>query len=136
MRLGIEVLDDDGRQLRALRSWLMRDPDTGKALLGLRGRHEQPGSMGSGSLDLIDVVLSNAVGLSGLLVAVAGWRQSRGNRPQVRVEHQGVTVTVSGADPREIERLVRDLTRQDPESGDGVPGPGTPVTVTPESPRT
>ncbi|MFD7000006.1 effector-associated constant component EACC1 [Streptomyces mirabilis] len=131
MRLDIEVLEDDGRQLRALRRWLMRDPDTAGASLSLRDRQERPGTMGGG-LELIDVVLSNAVGLGGLLLAVANWRQSRGNGPEVRVEHRGVTVTVSGADPRHIERLVRQLTGPGSGADDGTPDAATPDAVTPD----
>ncbi|QIY71189.2 hypothetical protein HEP84_20410 [Streptomyces sp. RLB1-33] len=68
--------------------------------------------------------LSNAVGLGGLLLAVANWRQSRRNGPEVRVEHRGVTV--SGADPRHIERLVRQLSGPVSEAGDDTPDPGMP----------
>ncbi|WP_164904754.1 effector-associated constant component EACC1 [Streptomyces cyaneus] len=125
MRLGITVLDDDGGQLRALQRWLLRDPDTAGATLTLRGRNAAPGAMGPG-LDLIDVVLSNAVSLGGLLVAVASWRQSRGNRPSVRVERDGVTVTVSGTDAEQIERLVRQLTA--PPAAE--PSNGTPAATT------
>lgn len=127
MRLGITVLDDDGGQLRALQRWLLRDPDTAGASLTLRGRNATPGAMGPG-LDLIDVVLSNAVGLGGLLLAVASWRQSRGNRPSVRVERDGVTVTVSGTDADQIERLVRQLTTQAAEPSNGTPA----ATTTPD----
>ncbi|GAA3829816.1 hypothetical protein GCM10022403_073820 [Streptomyces coacervatus] len=114
MRLGIEVPDGDGEQLRSLQRWLLRDPDTADATFDLRGRHEQPGAMGGG-LELIDVVLSNSVGLGGLILAVANWRQSRANAPSVQVEHEGVTVTVEGADLRQIERLVDRLIGQGPE---------------------
>lgn len=78
-----------------------------------------------GGLELINVVLSNAVGLGGLLLAVANWRQSRGSGAEVRVEHRGVTVTVSGADPRHIERLVRQLTGPSAEAGDDTSDPAT-----------
>ncbi|WP_051827480.1 effector-associated constant component EACC1 [Streptomyces bicolor] len=121
MRLGITVLDDDGGHLRALQRWLLRDPDSAGATLTLRGRNATPGAMGPG-LDLIDVVLSNVVALGGLLVAVATWRQSRANAPRVLVEREGVTVTVSGTDAEQIERLVRQLTApQTTEPGDGTP---------------
>lgn len=123
MRLDIEVLEDDGRQLVALQRWLMWDPDTAGASLSLRDRQERPGTMGDG-LELINVVLSNAVGLGGLLLAVANWRQSRGNGPEVRVEHRGVTVIVSGADPRHIDQLVRQLSGPVSGAGDDVPDPG------------
>lgn len=122
MRLGITVLDDDGGQLRALQRWLLRDQDTAGATLALRARDAAPGAMGPG-LDLIDVVLSNAVGLGGLLLAVATWRRSRGNAPSVQVEHEGVTVTVNGADAEQIERLVRQLTSPAGRATDGTAPP-------------
>ncbi|GAA3578701.1 effector-associated constant component EACC1 [Streptomyces osmaniensis] len=122
MRLGITVLDDDGGQLRALQRWLLRDQDTAGATLTLRARDAAPGTMGPG-LDLIDVVLSNTVGLGGLLLAVAAWRRSRGNHPSVQVEHEGVVVTVSGADAEQIERLVRQLTSPAGRAGDGTAPP-------------
>ncbi|MFI5687186.1 hypothetical protein [Streptomyces sp. NPDC051636] len=128
MRLGIEVPGDEGGQLRSLQSWLARDPATAGSVLSLRARDERPGAMGGATgLDLIDVVLSNAVGLGGLLLAVANWRQSRGNAPRVRVEHEGVTVTVSGADPAQIERLVRDLTGGQSGDEDGAAAPTAPA---------
>ena len=122
MRLGIEVPDGDGEHLRSLQRWLLRDPDMAGATFALRGRHEQPGAMGVG-LDLIDVVVSNSVGLGGLILAVANWRRSRANAPSVLVEHQGVTVTVNGADPRQVERLVNRLTGQEPGPHVDTPAP-------------
>ncbi|MFE5819162.1 hypothetical protein ACFQ6S_37835 [Streptomyces sp. NPDC056479] len=131
MRLGISVLDDDGGQLRALHRFLLRDPDTAGETLVLRARNATPGAMGSG-LDLIDVVLSNAVGLGGLLLAVATWRHSRVNGPSVQVERDGVTVTVRSADAEQIARLVRQLTTPATEPDDDT---AAPTASGPEEPR-
>ncbi|MFJ2729340.1 hypothetical protein [Streptomyces collinus] len=123
IQLEIEVVGDDGPLTRALHRWLLRDPDTAPLAPALRGRHEEAGAMGPG-LDLIDVVVSNAIGLSGLLLAVANWRTSRGNRSEVRIEHNGVTVTVTSAESRQIAQLVHTLTGRPP----AVPGPEDPST--------
>jgi hypothetical protein len=133
MQLGIEVVADEGPSTRALHRWLLRDPDTAPTAPALRARHEQAGAMGPG-LDLIDVVVSNAIGLSGLLLAIANWRTSRGDSPEVRIEHNGVTVTVTSTEPEQIAQLVRTLTGE-PPAAPGPDAPSTPAAADGASPR-
>ncbi|MFI9813298.1 effector-associated constant component EACC1 [Saccharothrix variisporea] len=51
----------------------------------------EPGGMG-GTLEVVNVVLSNAISFSSLLVAIASWRNSRPRPPRVEVERDGVVV--------------------------------------------
>ncbi|MFJ8085326.1 hypothetical protein ACIQ6Y_32590 [Streptomyces sp. NPDC096205] len=80
------------------------------------------------------VVVSNTIGLSALLLAVANWRTSRGNRSDVRIEHNGVTVTVTSAEPQQIAQLVRTLTGE-PPAVSGPDDPSTPATADGAPPR-
>jgi hypothetical protein len=93
---------------RSLYRWLVGDPE-------LRGHAEvtapaqtKPGHMG-GVLDVVDVVLSNTIALSGLVVSVATWRGARPRPPRVRLERDGVQVSVEGASPEAIAQVLRAL---------------------------
>ncbi len=60
-----------------------------------------------GPLEVVNVVVSNTIALGSLLVAVAAWRGSRSSPPEVRLERDGVTVTVQGASPEVVEQILK-----------------------------
>ncbi|MER5984686.1 hypothetical protein [Streptomyces sp. NPDC001787] len=109
MQLALRIEEDrDHRELLALRTWLNRSDDLrGRAGLAPQGPLS-PGDMGAG-LDLINVVLSNGIALGSLVTAVATWRATRPGRPAVRVEVNGVTVTVDTDDPETLTRVTEAL---------------------------
>lgn len=50
--------------------------------------------MGS-TLEVVNVVLSNAIAFSSLLVAIASWRSSRPKPTKIKVERNGVEVPLA-----------------------------------------
>src|SRR5690606_38432819 len=113
MELALRIADDpSGRELSSLRAWLLREP-------GLRGGMAKvtaggvtgPGHMGAEGLELINVVLSNAIALGSLIVSIASWRASRPRRPPVHIETNGVSVVVHTNDPEDLRAIVEALTR-------------------------
>lgn len=112
MELSLTV---EGEDATSLHRWLTRDPDVaGHATVRL-GAAARPGEMSGGTLDVVNVVLGNGIALANLLVAVAAWRGTRPRAPQVRVERDGVSVTVTGADPQTVRALVAALERPEAE---------------------
>jgi phage-related tail protein len=93
----------------SLYRWLVLDPDLrGHAKVSTAPAAPEAGHMG-GALDTVNIVLGNTIALGNLLVAVAAWRGSRRNPPEVRLERDGVAVTVRDASPEDVERILRIL---------------------------
>ena len=93
----------------SLYRWLIADPElSGLARIAVVPTQSRPGHMGE-ALEVVNVVLSNTIALSSLLVAVSGWRGSRARPPEVRLEREGVTVTVQDASPDRVEQILRAL---------------------------
>ncbi|MGW0906170.1 effector-associated constant component EACC1 [Streptomyces sp. NPDC002853] len=91
----------------SLYRWLMAEPELrGRARVSTGARHVAPGSMGDG-LDLVNVVLANSIALGGLVTAVAAWRGSRPRPPQVRLERDGVVITLQDSSPETVEQVLR-----------------------------
>ncbi|MEV6751325.1 hypothetical protein [Streptomyces sp. NPDC051214] len=91
----------------SLYRWLLAEPELrGQAQVSTAARHTAPGSMGDG-LDLVNVVLANSIALGGLVTAVAAWRGSRPRPPQVRLERDGVVVTLRDSSPETVEQVLR-----------------------------
>jgi hypothetical protein len=59
-------------------------------------------------LETVDVVLSNSVGLTSLLLAFAAWRRS-GHRATVTLTVGATTVTLADADPATVAAIERSL---------------------------
>jgi hypothetical protein len=108
-RLNVEN-SPDGAELTSLYRWLRDDPDVRRdAKLTAVSTPAQRGDMG-GALELVNVVLSNSIALSSLVVAVASWIGSRRtSSPVVRLEYNGVTVTIDTDSPEAIEAVLRGL---------------------------
>ncbi|MET8689357.1 hypothetical protein ABZV77_34650 [Streptomyces sp. NPDC004732] len=109
-----------GDEAALLRRWLLSDR-------GLRGHvtmqatqpgagDESSGAMGPSALELINVAASNAIALGNLLLSVALWRSSRPSPPPtVRIEANGVSVTVNTDDQETLRELTEMLQRARPE---------------------
>jgi hypothetical protein len=106
VRIGV---DEDA--VLPLYRWLTEDPDVRRdTSLSLSGE-QRPGEM-SGALEVINVVLSNTIAFSSLVVAIAAWRESRRGAPPVEIERDGVRVTVHDGSPETVRRVVEALSEE------------------------
>ncbi|MEU9605573.1 hypothetical protein [Streptomyces sp. NPDC048057] len=125
MLLTIEVSDpDEGPALRDLFRWLRDDEDVpGEVSLAAA---PVPGAMSSG-LDVINVVLTHAVGAANLALAYVGWRTARRSRAVLTFTRpsDGLTVTVDGGSDETVRALVDALTVPPEEAP--APDPGDPA---------
>ncbi|MEV8017460.1 hypothetical protein AB0O76_14165 [Streptomyces sp. NPDC086554] len=91
----------------SLSRWLMAEPELrGHARVSTGAAGSAPGHMGDG-LELVNVVLANSIALGSLITAVAAWRGSRPRPPQVRLERDGVVVTLRDSSPEQVEQILR-----------------------------
>ncbi|MGY5133023.1 effector-associated constant component EACC1 [Streptomyces nigrescens] len=103
----------------SLYRWLVAEPELrGQVEVSLGPRRPEPGHMG-GALDIVNVVLANSIALGSLITAVGTWRGSRPRPPQIRLERDGVVVTVQDGSPETVERILRVWS----ESGAPAPAP-------------
>lgn len=101
MRIGV---DEDS--VPALYRWLAEDSDVRRdTTLSLAGG--EPGDMGG--LEVINVVLSNTIAFSSLVVAIASWWGSRKSAPAVEIESGGVRVIVNDDSPETVRRVIEAL---------------------------
>ncbi|MFE0133356.1 hypothetical protein ACFWY6_17570 [Streptomyces sp. NPDC059037] len=104
---GAEAEANGAESALSLSRWLMAEPELrGHARVSTRAAREARGHMGDG-LELVNVVLANSIALAGLITAVAAWRGSRPRPPQVRVERDGVVVTLRDSSPEQVEQILR-----------------------------
>jgi hypothetical protein len=91
----------------SLFSWLRKSPleDDGSTL------ELRVGGDGSamGTLDTINILVSNSVSLASLLLAYTAWRQSRRAAPTITFTVDSITVTAEDATPATVERITRVL---------------------------
>lgn len=92
-----------------LYQWLAADPDV-QHNTTLSFGNPQQGDMGA--LDVINVVLSNTIAFSGLVVAIASWRDSRRGAPGVEIEKDGVRVSVADGSPETIRAVIDALSEE------------------------
>ena len=64
-----------------------------------------------GAFEVINAVVADGIALGGLVVACATWRSSRPAAPAVRIERDGVTITVEDGSPDTVNRIVDALGR-------------------------
>ncbi|MFE1173342.1 hypothetical protein [Streptomyces sp. NPDC058773] len=97
--------------------WLITDPELrGLAEVSIAPVHPGQGHR-RGALELVNVALGNAIALSNILVAVAAWRESRPHEAQVRLESNGVIVTLQGTSPEVVDQILE--SRDTDDSGRG-----------------
>ncbi|MFF2189181.1 hypothetical protein [Streptomyces sp. NPDC058155] len=125
MELVLTVDEVVGGEAEILLRWLHEERDLhGQARISLGGTHPPPsGGMGGSALEIVNVVLSNSIALGSLVTALVAWRSSRPTPPPaVRIEVNGVPVTVNTDDPEVIRSLIETLrdancdSSQDPDS--------------------
>lgn len=102
VRIGV----DEGSVL-ALYQWLAEDSDVRRNTALSLAHGGRPGDMGG--LEVINVVVSNVIAFSGLVVAITSWWGSRTNAPPVEIERDGVRVIVNDDSPETIQRVIEAL---------------------------
>ncbi|MFF7247508.1 hypothetical protein ACFZBU_26770 [Embleya sp. NPDC008237] len=113
MLVQVRVVGDEGCEVASLQRWLALDPDVSGGTATSYAEDATVGAMGT-TLDVVDIVLSNGIGLGGLVVAIAGWRRSRApmagpGGPDIVIRRGDVEVVLSGATEADIGRAVRAL---------------------------
>jgi hypothetical protein len=110
----------DGVALLHLHDWLRRDDLTRRLAPRLApplasGADAPGGAMGT--LDVVNVILSNSIAFTSLAVTLANWRTARRSAlsgTEVRVTSGGTTMTIPNASAEQIEQILRSL----PSAGD------------------
>ncbi|GAU66016.1 Syd protein [Streptomyces sp. NBRC 110611] len=98
---------DGAEGTASLYRWLVADPELrGRAEVSAGAAPTGQGEMG-GALEVVNVVFGDVIALGNLLVAVAAWRGSRPRPPQVRIERDGVSITVQDGSPETVERILK-----------------------------
>jgi hypothetical protein len=105
MKVTMEM-DGDGVAANEFYHWLLRDDDM-RAAEVTRPPGEGHGHMGV--LEVVDVVLSNAIALGTLVATYASWRKARPNGPTVTFTVGDVTVSATDASPETLGRIAEVL---------------------------
>ncbi|MFF3328615.1 hypothetical protein ACFYWX_03485 [Streptomyces sp. NPDC002888] len=115
MELSLTLADgeDTGDHLASLYRWLLQDSDVTDHIDVRHGRGTAPPGAMSGTLEVINLAVSNSIALAGLFVTVGAWRRTRRGAPEVRIERDGLVLTVTGDDPEKVRALVADLSAAD-----------------------
>ncbi|MFB8141335.1 effector-associated constant component EACC1 [Streptomyces parvus] len=119
MELVLTVDEAFGGEAETLLRWLREERDLhGQARVSLGGTHPSPpGGMGGSALEIVNVVLTNSIALGSLVATLVAWRSSRpAPPPAVRIEVNGVPVTVNTDDPEVIRSLIETLRDADRDS--------------------
>lgn len=111
MEFSVRVVGpDDDHAVTSLYRWLVQDADVRRhATVSLPPAPRRPGDMGGGTIELIDVLLGNGIGLAGLVLAVVSWRRSRPRPPMTYIEHGDLRISVEDASPETIRALLAAL---------------------------
>ncbi|MEU9670497.1 hypothetical protein AB0E25_33985 [Streptomyces bobili] len=127
MELVLKVDEVLGGETETLLRWLHEERDLqGQARVFMGGTQPSPpGSMGF-PLEVVNVVLSNSIALGSLVTTVVAWRSSRPSPPPtVRIEVNGVPITMNTDDPEVLRSLIETLRSADSGSGPGSDTPDT-----------
>ncbi|GAA2052465.1 hypothetical protein GCM10009839_69840 [Catenulispora yoronensis] len=131
MHIRISVVDSDSDAedqiaLRSLYRWLAQDlgPD---AELTLRPR-SAPEAQG-GAFEIINALIGDGVGLGGLALSYAAWRQAHRSKARISLERDGLTVTVEDASPEALQRIAEVLGA--PAGSDGAKESAVPIAGSP-----
>jgi hypothetical protein len=113
-----------------LLEWLTADPEVSRSTEIVQRAASRPGSMGGG-FDLLNLVLSNTIALTGVVVSIASFLESRkrgtGEAPTVNITCQTIVVSVEGDGQEALQRLTALLQGQDSSQAPHAARDGEPV---------
>jgi hypothetical protein len=110
MDLYVRLAEPDVDTLLELQHWLAHD-DRFPAPATQQRPAPPEGTLGAG-VDILQLVVGNAIALGQILISIAQWRQSRAYPPAVRVavhRPDGASVSIESDDPEAIAAVVREL---------------------------
>jgi hypothetical protein len=109
MDLYVRLAEPDVDTLLELQHWLAHDD---RFPAPAQQRPAPPdGTLGT-TVDILQLVVGNAIALGQVLISIAQWRQSRPRPPVVRVavhRPDGASVSIESDDPEAIAAVVREL---------------------------
>ncbi|MGE7389020.1 effector-associated constant component EACC1 [Streptomyces sp. NPDC004126] len=102
--------EGSGDELASFAQWLRDEPDIHRhARIEWAAATPADGEMG-GALDVVKLIVESGFQLANLGLAYAAWRATRpAATPQITVERDGVSITMTEHDPEAVARLVRAL---------------------------
>jgi hypothetical protein len=116
MRVDITA-EGGGLTLHSLYHWLREDDDVVRVAELSAGSTANTGRMGT--LDVVNVVLANAVGFSTLVMGYVSWRAARAETADVTFTIDGLSVTVRNASAETVQRLLALVERSAREDRSG-----------------
>ncbi|QTD97835.1 effector-associated constant component EACC1 [Streptomyces cyanogenus] len=104
--------EDAEEELRSLRSWLLDEPEIRQhAVISWGAQALTKEEMGTG-IDVLQLVTDNGWSAVAFAMAYRDWRRTRRSAAVVTIEHNGVTVSVNGADDQAVARITRALSQE------------------------
>ncbi|MFC7532783.1 hypothetical protein [Actinoplanes sp. GCM10030250] len=112
----------DRLELHSLYDWLRHDRDLARTTtVTMSSSGRVPGEQST--LDVIDVVLSNATAIAALAVSIASWRLARRQETEVTLRRGDRELTTDAADAGTVEKVILELSGEpDHPDDEGTPG--------------
>jgi hypothetical protein len=117
---------DTGADLTSLFRWFQRDGQLAAIELSLVPQRK-PGAQG-GLFDVINALIGDGVGIGGLALSFAAWRQAHRSTATMTIERDGVKIQVTDASAETVSRLVSALSVENPPPDtESTPEPAEPA---------
>jgi hypothetical protein len=101
------VDEDPGGELRALRSWLLDEPQVRQ--FGSLATDRSADAAAMGTAEVLSLAVGSGLSIAQLVLSVAAWRTSRPRRYVIKVERDGRSVEVGTDDEAELRALAEEL---------------------------
>lgn len=95
---------DDTTTLHSLYEWLSEDEDVVRTADLAMGSTPDTGQMGA--LDILNVVLPNAIAFGTLVSTYAMWRKGRQETADITISIDGASISVRNASPETLQRIL------------------------------
>jgi hypothetical protein len=106
----LSIGTDSESDLTSFYHWLLADEDIHRTVsLELGQSSPELGSMGSGTLDIINLAVTSGFSAANLAIAFATWRDAHGKIAKLSVRNGRRKVVIEGATHAEIARLTEIL---------------------------
>ncbi len=95
------------QELRSLYAWLQDEPSVRRhAQISLVPEKPRPGELGA-ALKIIQLVIDSGFQAVNFALAYATWRDTRPSQPEITIETHDMRLTLDGADPDVVQKIVR-----------------------------